>query len=136
MDGYVVHGGMGMARGSLVRIDEGRGMLLYVWEGALWITQEGDARDYYVGPGGWFQVGRRGAVLAYALGRSGVTITAPFPSHYARRITLAIPGMPAPRVIYDRAQEPGGWLEAMRQRIARGWAGAYAPLSKPTTASF
>ena len=48
MDGYVVHGGMGMARGSYARIEDGRGILVYVWDGELWITQEGDPRDHFV----------------------------------------------------------------------------------------
>jgi hypothetical protein len=129
MDGYIVQGGLGMARGSLARIEDGRGMLLYVWDGGLWITQERDSRDYYVKPGEWFRLGRNGVVLAYALSRSSVTVTAPVPSHYARRIVLGA------RVIYDRGQEPGGWREAARQRLTRLWAGAFAPFSRPTTAA-
>jgi len=56
MDGYVVHGGMGMARGSSVRIEDGAGILVYVREGELWITQQGDQRDHFVTAGRSFRV--------------------------------------------------------------------------------
>jgi hypothetical protein len=129
MDGYVVHGGMALRRGEFVRIEDGRGMLFYVWEGELWITQERDRGDYYVKAGDWFQLDREGVALACALRATSVTLTAPVPAYYARRITHG------PRVIYERAREPGGWLEGARQRLARLWANSYAPLSRPTTAA-
>jgi hypothetical protein len=129
MDGYVVYGGMQIASGGFMRVADGRGMLLYVWDGELWITQEGDRRDHYVEAGGWFRLDRDGATLAYAMRHSNITLTAPVPSHYARRITVG------PRVVYDRALEPGGRLRRLRHRLARGWANAYAPFSRPTTAA-
>jgi hypothetical protein len=129
MDGYVVQGGMRMARGDFARIEDGRGILLYVWDGELWITQEGDRRDYYVGAGSWLRLDRDGVALVYAMRRSSITITAPVATHYARRIRLGT------RVVYDRAEEPGGWIQSARQRLARSWANSYAPLSRPTTAS-
>lgn len=129
MDGYVVHGSIGLERGAFVRVDDGRGMLFYVWDGELWITQEGDRQDYLVGAGEWFRIERGGAALAAATRASHVALTAPVPAHYARRITLG------PRVIYDRAQERGGWPEAIRMRLVRRWANSFAPWSRPTTAA-
>jgi hypothetical protein len=135
MDGYIVHGGLNMARGSFARIVDGKGILLYVWDGELWITQESDRRDYFIQRGEWFQVERGGVALAYARRRASISLTAPVPAHYARRITLTLPGTSAPRVIYDRAQEPGGWLDGARHRLARFWSDSYAPFSRPTTAA-
>ena len=91
MDGYVVHGGMGMARGSFTRIQDGRGILVYVWEGELWITQEGDRRDYLVRGGEWFRVDRNGSALLHATRRTHATLTAPTPvsSRVTSRSTLA-----------------------------------------------
>ena len=47
MDGYMVHGVAGMARGvmemprgSLLLIEHGRGMQIELWDGELWVTQE------------------------------------------------------------------------------------------------
>ena len=117
MDGYIVHGGLDLARGELLRVEDGKGILLYAWEGELWITQERDRKDHYLKPGEWFRLDREGVALAYAMRRASITVTAPAASRYARRISLGS------AVIYDRAQEPGAWA-----RI-------YAPFSRPTTAA-
>lgn len=142
MDGYIVHGdsgmplsGMGMSRGSIARIEDGKGILLYVWDGELWITQEGDRRDYLVRRGQWFQLERDGTVVAHAIRRSSIAMTAPVPAYYARRISVVLPGTGLPRVIYDRAHERGGWLAAARHRASRLWASSYVRFSNPTTAS-
>ena len=110
MDGDIMQGGLEMARGSLARIEDGKGMLLYVRDGGLWITQERDSRDYYLKPGDWFRIDRDGVVLACALSLSRISLHA-------------------------RARQPGGWKEAVRQRLARAWATAFAPHSRPTTAA-
>jgi hypothetical protein len=67
---------MDMTRGSSVRIEDGAGILVYVWEGELWITQEGDGRDYFVTPGRWFRLERNGTSLLYATRRTRATLTA------------------------------------------------------------
>jgi hypothetical protein len=54
--------------GAVLRIEDGRGVLVYVWSGRLWITQEGDSRDRYVGRGGWFRIESDGLTLVSALG--------------------------------------------------------------------
>ncbi len=74
MDGDGARGGLEMARGSFARIEDGRGVRLYVREGELWITQEGDRRDYYVGAGESFQLDRDGVALASALRPSSVDL--------------------------------------------------------------
>jgi hypothetical protein len=135
MERYIVHGGIGMARGSLARIVDGRGLAVEVWDGELWITQERDPRDYFVRAGELFKAERDGLVLAYALRASHVTLTALVPAYYARRITLMVPGAPAERLIYDRAREAGGPLTGLGHRVARVWANASASHSTPTTAA-
>ena len=119
MDGYVVHGGMGMARGSFARIEDGRGILVYVWEGELWITQEGDKRDYIVRGGEWFRVDRDGSALLHATRRTHATMTAPTPANYARRITMTPAGTSEPRVLYQRSDERSwqrAWMNAFSFR--------------------
>jgi Protein of unknown function (DUF2917) len=132
MDSYIVHGWTGMARGSLARIEDGKGLLLYVWNGELWITQEGDRRDYLVKARSGFRLDREGVTVLYATRRSVLAISAPMPAYYAKRITMALPGVP--RVIYDRAQEPGGWLHGVRHRLSRLWINSYTRYSNPTAA--
>jgi len=120
MDGYVVHGGMGMARGSSVRIEDGAGILVYVWEGELWITQEGDQRDHFVSPGRWFRLERDGASLLYATRPTHATLTARTPDNYARLISMTPAGTTVPRVLYVGARERRSWLQSLRRRRIRG----------------
>ena len=134
MERYIVHGGIGMARGSLARIVDGRGLALEVWDGELWITQERDPRDYFVRAGERFEVKREGLVLAYALRPSHITLTAMVPAYYARRIALMMPGARAESMVYDRAREAAGWLAGLGHRLTRCWANASH--SNPTTAGF
>ena len=134
MDGYIVQGAMGLPHGSLVLIENGRGMLIEAWDGGLWITQAHDTRDYFVGPGGSFRLEREGLVLVSALQPSRITLTAPVPAHYAKRIVL-IQSDAAPRVLYERSRERGGWLAGLGYRAARFWTNSYAPYSSPTTAA-
>ena len=73
---------MDMTRGSTVRIEDGAGIMVYVWEGELWITQEGDARDHFVTPGRWFRLERNGTSLLHATRRTQATLTAPTADNY------------------------------------------------------
>jgi hypothetical protein len=116
MDGYLVHGGLGMARGSSVRIEDGAGILVYVWEGELWITQEGDQRDHFVSPGRWFRLERDGAALLYATRSTHVTLTAPTPANYAKVITMTPAGTITPRVLYEASRERRSWLAFLKER--------------------
>jgi Protein of unknown function (DUF2917) len=68
-----------LTRGDLLRIANGDGTLLSVHEGELWLTQEGDRRDRYLGPGDSFQLDRAGLAIASALQRSLVSLTGASP---------------------------------------------------------
>jgi hypothetical protein len=116
MDGFVVHGGLGMARGSYTRIEDGKGILVYVWDGELWVTQAGDRRDYFVRRGEWFQVERDGTTLLHALERTQATLTAPTPTDYAKLISVTPAGTVAPRLLYQRSRQ-GGWLHGLKNRV-------------------
>jgi hypothetical protein len=121
MDGYVVHGGLGMARGSYTRIEDGRGILVYVWEGELWVTQEGDERDYFVRAGEWFRLKNGGTALLQAMRRTHASLTAPTPKNYARTIAVTPAGTREERVLYQRSREPGwarGWMTALSRLTA------------------
>ena len=67
---------MQMARGSFLRVEDGRGLLLHVRDGELWITQEADHRDYYVKAGESFRPDRGGVLLAHALTASNLSLAA------------------------------------------------------------
>ena len=77
-----------MARGSSLRIEDGRGITIRVRWGGAWLTQESDGRDYYLSPGESFCLDRDGSALVTALRRACVDAIAPQPEGYARRIVL------------------------------------------------
>ena len=66
-----------MTRGSVLRIDDEPGTTIHVWWGGLWVTQEGDARDYYLTAGQSFTVDRRGTALASAMHSAQISVTPP-----------------------------------------------------------
>jgi len=149
MDGYIVHGSYGMTphgadgmtrgvmalpRGSLLLIEHGKGMQIELWDGELWITQERDTRDHMIASGSSFRLEQEGIVLAYAMRGGQITLTAPVPAHYAKRIALTLPGS-APRVLYERSREESGWLAGLGHRLVRFWTNLYSPYSNPTTAA-
>jgi hypothetical protein len=109
-------------------------MQIELWDGELWITQEGDTRDYVIGPGSSFRLGHEGIVLANVFKPGRVTLTAPVPAHYAERVVLTVAGS-APRVLYERSRERGGWLAGLGHRIARSWTNLNARQSQSTTAA-
>jgi hypothetical protein len=122
---YVVHGSLSMTRGSLLRIEDGRDMVVYVWEGGLWLTQEGDRRDRYLGAGDCFRIERDGATLAQATERCTVSLTAPRPEAYAKRVAMTKAGTAMPVELYlaPETDKPNFWT-----RLFSGY-------SRPTSAA-
>ncbi len=122
MDGYLVKGSVGIPRGSMLRIDEGAGMLLYVWEGEVWVTQEGSPKDHLLRAGHWFRVDRGGAAVAHAFRRSVVSLSSPTPEIPAKRIALVHPRGALPEVLHRADGSRAG------QMMRRLLAGLMAPL--------
>jgi hypothetical protein len=121
MDGYLINGSIGMPRGSLLRIDDGAGVLVYVWEGELWLTQEGSRRDHVLQAGQWFRLDLGGAALVHAFRRSVVSLSASAPEAPARRITLQRGDSNAPAVLH----RSGG--SRTRRALRRLLDGIFAP---------
>ena len=65
-----------MTKGSMLKIEDGRGIVLEVKRGMLWLTQEGDARDRYISAGDWLRLDGDGLAIANALKRTIVCIVA------------------------------------------------------------
>ena len=99
-----------MARGRMLRIHGGADRILEVQSGGLWVTQEGDRRDYYLAPGSSFRVTGKGLVLAQA----------------TRHTTVALSG--AQPIEAEKARSFGA-------RLGRFWSSLYAPHACPTTVS-
>ena len=56
-----------LERGGTLRIDDPRGMVVEVKRGLLWLTQEGDARDRYLGACDWQRLDRDGVAVVSAI---------------------------------------------------------------------
>jgi Protein of unknown function (DUF2917) len=128
---FLVQGNLPLVRGSLVRIEDGREMLVYVWSGSIWVTQEGDGRDRHVRAGGWVRINAAGLTLISALERCAIALTSPYEEGFAERVELVRPGTGQVVPIFVMP----GKLEALRARVAKTWSGWFAPLARPTTAA-
>jgi hypothetical protein len=56
-----------LAPGALLRIRGGKGQVVAVFDGEVWITQDNDLRDAVIGSGESFLLDRPGLALAQAL---------------------------------------------------------------------
>jgi hypothetical protein len=64
-----------MARGRVLRIEDAAGSVLHVQSGAVWLTQEGDRRDYYLAAGSSLRLDREGLALAQATRPTSLVLT-------------------------------------------------------------
>ena len=87
-DYYIVKSSLHLGRGSMLRIEDGRDMVLIVRAGALWLTQPGDPRDRYLHTGDWFTISSRGLTLVSALRASSVSLVSPRVSGFAQHIDV------------------------------------------------
>jgi hypothetical protein len=132
MEEFIVQGSLNLSRGSMLRIEDGRDMLIHVWEGEVWLTEERERKDRILRQGEWHRLERQGAAIGYALERSVLTLTAPEPEQYARRIALTRAGASEPVELYSAAHERVGSLAA---RLRRLWFAMFVPQARPTSAS-
>jgi hypothetical protein len=113
---YLVQSHLHLAPGNLLRIRDGREMVLYVWSGGIWLTQEGDGADRFIGPGGWFRISSAGVTLVSALGKHGtVTLTSPYETEFAERIEMVRTGSGREQPLFASR----GWVDALRARLAK-----------------
>ncbi|HEY8067900.1 MAG TPA: DUF2917 domain-containing protein [Burkholderiales bacterium] len=121
MDGYPVKSSIGIPRGSMLRIDDGAGILVDVWAGEIWLTQEGSGKDHMLRAGQRFRIDRSGGAIAHAFRRSVVSLASPARNIQARRIALLHPRGALPVVLHQRAGSRA--LRSLRGLVA----GAFSP---------
>jgi hypothetical protein len=56
-----------LTAGSMLRLCDGKGRAIVVFEGQVWITQDADQRDFVLGRGESFSVDHQGLTLVEAL---------------------------------------------------------------------
>lgn len=98
---WIVQDMLELKRGGMLRIEDGRRMLVYLWEGSAWLTQDGEPRDVMLGAGSWFRIERGGVTLLYALGDCRLTLTSPYEERYAVAVQVIHPGARRPRTLYQ-----------------------------------
>ena len=86
---YVLRGNIRLERGGFVRIQGASGTLVRVNSGAVWITEEGDARDHFVPAGSRFKVASNRLTLVSALGGSNLEMRTPRKRSFATRLAHA-----------------------------------------------
>ena len=62
--------------GQFMKIRDGRGQILAVFDGLVWVTQDGDPRDAFVAKGGVFTFDRPGLAIVEAVKESRLAVLA------------------------------------------------------------
>jgi hypothetical protein len=106
MDRHPLGSPVGIPSGSLLRIDDGAGVLIHVWEGELWITEDYSLKDHVLQAGQSYLIEGRGATVAQAFKRSLVSLSAPVSARTARRIALIPEMRPSVQGFPQIADEP------------------------------
>jgi hypothetical protein len=75
-DERLLRAGIALAHGRLLRIRGGRGALLFVEHGSVWLTQEGDPRDIVLAAGAWLRLAGGGTTIVQGLREAALTLTA------------------------------------------------------------
>ena len=107
-DERVLLDGAALPRRGLLSIRGGRGAVLFIEHGEVWVTQERDPRDVVLPAGAWFRLDRDGTAIVQARRAAAVTLTgaadAPVPeirtlSHDESRRARRRRGHPLPRTL-------------------------------------
>jgi hypothetical protein len=127
---YLVHGSLPLARGGVLRVEDGQEMLVHAGSGCLWITQEREQRDILVEAGQRFRISRAGVTLIMALRDSVIALSSPYGRYFARSISLVPPGAYQPLPVHEAGLR--GRFAAIGARLARAWLALYAPAPRRT----
>ena len=97
---WIVKGSVELDRGGKLKIEDGREMLVYVWKGKVWLTQERDRRDVVLRAGEWFRLDRNGVAVVTALAGCALTLTSPYEERQASAVEVYPRAARAPRTLY------------------------------------
>ncbi len=111
LDERIVRDDLTLDRGMLLRVQDGRRLVVFVRVGLVWITQQGDQRDTLLEAGNWFRLDRDGLAIIYALRGASLTITAPLDARPRWRIEREAPAA-APAAKPRRTQRRGTVLRS------------------------
>jgi len=119
---WIVQNMLELKRGGMLRIEDGRDMTVYLWNGSVWLTQDGDRRDVLLGVGGWFRIERNGVTVVYALADCALTLTSPYEERYASVLQAVEPGGHRARTLYQTGPSAAQSLvQRTRAALSRRW---------------
>jgi len=106
-DEYLIEGALPLARNEQLRIVDGRDLLIHVWRGSVWITQERDQRDVVLEAGQSFRLDRNGTAFVKCWDDAVLALISPRETRPARAIELCAARRPASNL---RPKAPFGGL--------------------------
>jgi hypothetical protein len=137
MDAYriedcIAQASIGLARGKLMRIEDGRGIEVSVVYGSVWLTQHADTDDVCIGAGESFRIGRDDPTIVSATKPSLVALSLPDAQDRALRVSMIAAGG-EPVELFDTGATPkpsrfDAWLE-------KYWVPLFSSSARPTTAA-
>ncbi len=101
-------------RGTVLRIRDGAGMFLETVSGSVWVTQEGDIRDFELNSGDSRRFEQDGLTLVHALRDARLRVAATEKA-YAIELGGGFRKVEPP----VRRFAPAEWIDAIRARIGR-----------------
>jgi hypothetical protein len=85
MNGYAGRAGFWITGNDVVRIEDGRGLMLGAQFGTVWITQAGSSKDVFIADGESFVIERDGRTLVSLGGPETAAVVTLMPSVHANR---------------------------------------------------
>lgn len=85
-DEYLIDDVLSLAGGEVLRVVDGCNLLVHVWQGSLWITQDGDRRDIVLAASESFRLDRNGVALAKAWGDTVLALASPRGARLSRDV--------------------------------------------------
>lgn len=124
---YLVHGDLHLPSGGLLQVENGRDLLVHVWEGSIWLTQERDQRDILLKAGEWFRLDRQGRCVVEATKPSAIALTSPHAHAYAAAIEL----IPANGTHGSLPRRARGWIRAWVETLRDIAAATFSSIFRP-----
>ena len=137
MDAYriedcIAQASIGLNRGKLVRIEDGRGIDVSVVYGSVWITQHEGTADICIGAGESFRIGRDGRTIVSATKASVVALTVPATQDRALRVSMIAAGAEPVELFETSVREKSGRFDAWLDKF---WVPLFSASARPTTAA-
>jgi hypothetical protein len=79
-----------LKRGSLLKLEQGRGTVVRVVTGSVWLTQHHDTTDYVMGAGESMLLSGAGTTLIHACKDSSLQFVAPEITRSLRKVELRL----------------------------------------------